>query len=278
MINTILTKIFGSHHEREVKKMLPLVAAINEMEAQVKPLSDAELRAKTAEFKTQIENGATLDDLLIPAFAVAREAARRSVHMRHFDVQLMGGMVLHRGQDRRDGHRRGQDAGGHAARLPQRPDRARASTSSPSTTTWPAATPSGWARSTASSGSRSGVIQHDHRPDCRRASAAYRLRHHLRHEQRVRLRLPARQHEVRAGGDGAARPPLRDRRRGRLDPDRRGAHAAHHLRPVRGVDRQVLPHRPHHPPPEEGRGDRRGQARQEEHHRRLHRRREGAHR
>src|SRR6201989_3436674 len=96
MINTILTKIFGSQHEREVKKLLPVVAAINEMEAQIKPLSDAELRAKTAEFKTQLDNGATLDDILIPAFAVAREAAWRSVHMRPFDVQLMGGMVLHK--------------------------------------------------------------------------------------------------------------------------------------------------------------------------------------
>jgi preprotein translocase subunit SecA len=98
MINTVLTKIFGSQHEREVKKLLPVVAAINEMEAQIKPLSDAELRAKTAEFKTQLDNGATLDDILIPAFAVAREAAWRAVHMRPFDVQLMGGMVLHKGR------------------------------------------------------------------------------------------------------------------------------------------------------------------------------------
>ncbi len=98
MINTILTKIFGSQHEREVKKLLPMVAAINEMEPQIKALSDAELRAKTAEFKTQLDNGAPLDDLLIPAFAVAREGAWRAVHMRPFDVQLMGGMVLHKGR------------------------------------------------------------------------------------------------------------------------------------------------------------------------------------
>jgi preprotein translocase subunit SecA len=98
MINTILTKIFGSQHEREVKKLLPLVAAINEMEPQIKRLSDAELRAKTAEFKTQLDNGASLDDLLIPAFAVSREAAWRAVHMRPFDVQLMGGMVLNKGR------------------------------------------------------------------------------------------------------------------------------------------------------------------------------------
>src|SRR5262249_43551396 len=82
MINTVLTKISGSQPEREVKNLLPVVAAINEMEAQTKPLSDAELRAKTAEFKTQLDNGATLDDILIPAFAVAREAAWRAVHMR----------------------------------------------------------------------------------------------------------------------------------------------------------------------------------------------------
>src|SRR5947199_8638084 len=98
MINTILTKIFGSQHEREVKKLLPLVAAINEMEAQIKPLSDAELCAKTAEFKSQLEAGATLDDILVPAFAVAREAAWRAVRMRPFDVQLMGGTVLHKGR------------------------------------------------------------------------------------------------------------------------------------------------------------------------------------
>ncbi|HEV2843582.1 MAG TPA: preprotein translocase subunit SecA [Thermoanaerobaculia bacterium] len=98
MINAILTKIFGSQHEREVKKMLPVVAAINEMEPRIKALSDDELRAKTAEFKSKIEAGATLDDLLVEAFAVAREAAWRTVKMRPFDVQLMGGMVLHHGR------------------------------------------------------------------------------------------------------------------------------------------------------------------------------------
>jgi preprotein translocase subunit SecA len=98
MINTILTKIFGSQHEREVKKMLPMVAAINEIEPQIKALSDEELRGKTAEFRAQLAAGSTLDDILVPAFAVAREAAWRSVHMRPFDVQLMGGLVLHRGR------------------------------------------------------------------------------------------------------------------------------------------------------------------------------------
>jgi preprotein translocase subunit SecA len=98
MIDKVLTKLFGSSHDREVKRMLPMVAAINEAEREVKLLSDDELRGKTAEFREKIAQGATLDDLLVPAFAVAREAARRTVKMRPFDVQLMGGMVLHRGR------------------------------------------------------------------------------------------------------------------------------------------------------------------------------------
>ena len=98
MINTILTKIFGSQHEREVKKMLPMVAAINEIEPRIKALSDDELRGRTAEFRSKLAAGSTLDDILVEAFAVAREAAWRSVHMRPFDVQLMGGLVLHRGR------------------------------------------------------------------------------------------------------------------------------------------------------------------------------------
>jgi preprotein translocase subunit SecA len=98
MINTILTKIFGSQHERDVKKMRPTVEAINAMEPEIRKLSDAELRAKTAELRTQLDQGATVDDLLVPAFAVAREAAWRTVKMRPFDVQLMGGMVLHNGR------------------------------------------------------------------------------------------------------------------------------------------------------------------------------------
>ncbi|HWN44319.1 MAG TPA: preprotein translocase subunit SecA [Thermoanaerobaculia bacterium] len=98
MINTILTKIFGSQHQRDVKKMLPDVAAINELEPGIKALSDEELRAKTAEFRQQLADGATLDDLLVPAFAVAREAAWRTLGMRPYDVQLMGGIILHRGR------------------------------------------------------------------------------------------------------------------------------------------------------------------------------------
>ncbi len=98
MIENLLAKVFGTKHEREVKKMLPVVAQINALEPEMRALSDEALAAKTVEFKERLANGAALDDLLVESFAVCREAARRVLNMRHFDVQLMGGMVLHRGQ------------------------------------------------------------------------------------------------------------------------------------------------------------------------------------
>jgi len=98
MINKVLTKVFGSQHERDIKKMQPLVDAINAREPEVKALSDADLRAKTVEFRRRLAEGETLDDLLVEAFAVVREVAQRTVGMRHFDVQLIGGDVLHRGR------------------------------------------------------------------------------------------------------------------------------------------------------------------------------------
>lgn len=98
MIDTVLAKVFGTAAEREIKKLRPYVAAINDMESQVQALSDAELTAKTAEFKQRLANGASLDDILVEAFAVCREAGRRVLKMRHYDVQLIGGMVLHKGK------------------------------------------------------------------------------------------------------------------------------------------------------------------------------------
>ncbi len=92
-----IKKLFGTSHERAVKKLRPRVAKINDLEAEYERLTDAQLLAKTAEFKEQLENGASLDDILNPAFAVVREASKRTLGMRHFDVQLIGGMVLHNG-------------------------------------------------------------------------------------------------------------------------------------------------------------------------------------
>src|SRR5438874_5950706 len=124
MINQILTAIFGSKHERDVKRMIPLVEQINALEPEASSLSDEQLREKTAEFRGRLRpvvealdarkkeiplddaavKGAqtdlqeALNDLLPEAFAVCREAAKRTLNMRHFDVQLMGGMVLHSGK------------------------------------------------------------------------------------------------------------------------------------------------------------------------------------
>src|ERR1700751_3123824 len=94
---TILAKVFGTKHEREVKAIWPMIAAINDPEPQIQALSDEELASQTVNFRQQLDQGAALDDLLIPAFATVREAGRRFLNMRHFDVQLIGGVVLHRG-------------------------------------------------------------------------------------------------------------------------------------------------------------------------------------
>ncbi len=98
MLNTLLAKVFGTQNARTLKKLTPLVAEINAREAGVRALSDADLRAQTALLREKVAAGATLDDVLVDAFAVVREAGRRTLNMRHFDVQLIGGMVLHHGQ------------------------------------------------------------------------------------------------------------------------------------------------------------------------------------
>jgi preprotein translocase subunit SecA len=98
MVDALLAKIFGTKNEREVKAMRPTIAAINDLEPSLQQLTDIDLAAKTIDFKERLSRGASLDDILIEAFATAREASRRVLNMRHFDVQLIGGMVLHRGK------------------------------------------------------------------------------------------------------------------------------------------------------------------------------------
>ncbi len=98
MIQYFIRKIFGTKNEREIKAMQPIIARINSLEPDIKKLTDDGLRAKTAEFKDRLAKGETLDDILPEAFAVVREAGVRSLGMRHFDVQLIGGIVLHRGR------------------------------------------------------------------------------------------------------------------------------------------------------------------------------------
>jgi len=96
-LNTLARKIFGTSNDRRIKGYQPRVDAINALEPEFRALSDDQLKAKTAEFRGSIADGAKLDDLLVPAFATVREAARRTLGQRHFDVQLIGGMVLHEG-------------------------------------------------------------------------------------------------------------------------------------------------------------------------------------
>src|SRR3954465_1231367 len=105
MINTILTKVIGTRNERVLKSIRPIIQSINALEPSILVLSDAELRAKTEEFRRRLKGrgdggeggGDALDALLPEAFAVVREAGRRVLNMRHFDVQLIGGLTLHRG-------------------------------------------------------------------------------------------------------------------------------------------------------------------------------------
>ena len=113
MIGSALAKVFGTSNERAVKRLLPVVQTINDMEPEIQRLSDDELRAKTQAFKARVAAAIegisdaeerksvekqALDEILPEAFAVVREAGRRAVNMRHFDVQLIGGMVLHQGK------------------------------------------------------------------------------------------------------------------------------------------------------------------------------------
>src|SRR3989449_1400184 len=98
MISNILTRIFGSRNERLLKQYAQAVRQINELEPTIAALSDEALRAKTGELKERVTAGATLDDVLPEAFAVVREAGKRTLNMRHFDVQLIGGIALHQGK------------------------------------------------------------------------------------------------------------------------------------------------------------------------------------
>src|SRR4029079_11741446 len=98
MIGALARKIFGSSNERRVKAYQPRVAEINALEKELEKLSDEQLRARTEEFRKQYADGVSLDDLLVPAFATVREAGKRTLGQRHFDVQMIGGMILHEGR------------------------------------------------------------------------------------------------------------------------------------------------------------------------------------
>ena len=94
----LIEKIFGTHSENELKRVYPIVDEIEAMEPEMQALSDSELREKTREFKERLSEGETLDDILPEAFAVVREEAARTLGMKHYRVQLIGGMILHQGR------------------------------------------------------------------------------------------------------------------------------------------------------------------------------------
>ena len=98
MLNSLLTRIFGSRNERLLRQFQKNIDRINSLEPEMEKLSDDALRAKTDEFKARVEKGETLDQLLPEAFAACREASKRVLGLRHYDVQLVGGMVLHSGR------------------------------------------------------------------------------------------------------------------------------------------------------------------------------------
>src|SRR6218665_4113357 len=97
MVQKILSSMFCTKHERDMKKLRPLIAKINSLEPAMQALTDSQLQAKTPEFQERLKKGETTEDILPEAFAVCREAARRVLGMRHYDVQMIGGIVLNRG-------------------------------------------------------------------------------------------------------------------------------------------------------------------------------------
>jgi len=101
MLGNLIKKIFGTKNERELKRIQPIVERVNSLEDRMRKLKDEELKAYTPHFKERIERGERLDEILPEAFAVVREVARRTINMRHFDVQIIGGVVLHEGRSRR---------------------------------------------------------------------------------------------------------------------------------------------------------------------------------
>ena len=247
---TILDRALRMGEGKQFRQYAKRVDRINSLEPELELLDDAELREQADSLRERARNGESLDDLLPETFAVVRETSRRVLGMRHFDVQMIGGMVLHGGAiaEMKTGEgktltatlavvaqragRRGRPPR-HRQRLPRPPRRG--------------------VDGPALHGAR--ALRRDPAEHAALRGEARRLRrrHHLRHQLRVRLRLPARQHGDHAGREGPARralhrggqaallAPLRDRRRGRQHPHRRGADAADHLRRPRAGGRPLRP-------------------------------------
>ncbi len=240
MLPKLLTSIFGSRNDRLLKQYRGVVVEGQRAGVEVRGcLGDAELQAKTAEFRQRHANGETLDTVAARSLrrrSRSRQALVEDAPLRRPADRRHGAA---RRQDRGDAHRRGQDADGDLAGLPELDHRQGCS-------------PRHRQRLPRTARRRvDGPPLQLPRPDGRRQHAADVARGEagglcgrcdLRDQQRVRLRLPARQHGAGHRRSRRARPVVRDRRRGRLDPDRRGPHAADHQRPGRGSHRDVRPH------------------------------------
>ncbi len=231
------TKIFGNLNERKLRPKFRVVEEINALEPKFQAMSDEQLKAMTPAFKERLANGETLDDLLPEAFAVVREAAKRTLGQRHFDVQIVGGMVLHEGAIAEMKTGEGKTL---VATLPVYLNSLTGKGVHVVTVNdYLAKRDSEWMGQIYKFlGLTVGV--HRARIDRRRTQRSLCRRRHLRHQQRVRLRLSARQHEIQPEHHGAARAQLRHRRRSGLDPGRRSAYAADHFGAHRGPDR-ILP-------------------------------------
>ena len=226
-----MAKVFGTSNEREMKRLMPLVERINALEPEMKQLSDEQLRAKTDEFRKRIhervdaiedadEKAAALkevlDEILPEAFAVCREGGWRVLKMRHFDVQLIGGIVLHQGKIAEMKTGEGKTL---VATLPVYLNALAGNGVHVVTVNdYLAKRDSEWMGKLYTFLGPDGRRDRA-RPGRPRAQGSLWRRRHVRDQQRVRFRLPARQHEVRPERLRAARTQLRHRGRSGLDPD-----------------------------------------------------------
>ena len=252
---SLLDRALNVGEAKKFKTYQKRVALIDAFEAELEHDSDAELRERMDALRERAREGESLDALLPECFAIVRETGKRTMGMRHFDVQMIGGMALHDGQiaEMKTGEGKTLTAT-LAVVLNSLAVRDRGD---PGNATWPTPTAAGAQgrarghRQRLPGATRRGMDE----PDLRRArrlgrraaehaalrgeAARVRVRRGLRHQLGVRLRLPARQHGQGPRRKGPARALLRDRRRGRQHPDRRGAHAADHLRRPRTGGRPV---------------------------------------
>ena len=231
MLSALARRLFGSANDRYVKSLGPIVSAINELEPELEAMSDEELRARTQQFKDRLADGAELDDLLVEAFATVREAAKRTLGQRHFDVQLMGGVVLHRGMIAEMKTGEGKTL---VATLPVYLNALTGNGVHVVTVNdYLARRDAEWmGQIYRFLGLTVGCIVHElddmQRKEAYLCDVTYGTNNELGFDylrDNMKFRLEDMVHRA---------VPLCDRRRGRLDPDRRGAHAADHLGPDRG--------------------------------------------